>query len=199
MRLIFRRAQWSGNYGRYIQLRSSLPSRERPERRLCWIIWTRSLRLLLWGHQISVKRFLRAGESCAKREKHLSQVRTTYTSWGLFSKSSHVFIYYKQIQNYILKKSAGRTPVSTWNRYCSLSLRIYLLFAKVSSRIHGGDQMEIWSCFDQLHVIVVSATLLCQHKRLLCLQNTEHKHSILSVLSIWWIWGSPSCSGWIWL
>ncbi len=50
---------------------SSLPSRERPERRLCWMIWTRSLRLLLWGHQISVKRFLRAGESCARNRRAL--------------------------------------------------------------------------------------------------------------------------------
>lgn len=44
------------------------------------------------------------------------------------------------------------------------SMHIYLFLAKVSSGIHGGDQTETGSGFDQLHVIVVSAAFLRQHE-----------------------------------
>lgn len=41
---------------------SVLP-RDNPGRRLRLMIWIKSSRLVLWGHHISVKRFLKAGDS----------------------------------------------------------------------------------------------------------------------------------------
>lgn len=41
----------------------SLP-KDNPGRRLWFIIWIKSSRFVLWGHHISVNRFLKAGDSC---------------------------------------------------------------------------------------------------------------------------------------
>lgn len=118
-------------------------SRESPGLRLCWMICIRSLRLLLWGHQISVNLFLSAGDSC-------TYANTSVPLVACFIHANTIHLFREYLITMFL--SHANFPCTD------------LFLSKITSRVHGSDKPELLPGNDQLNIIIISAAFLCQHQ-----------------------------------